>query len=64
MYSLQAQIHLLTGDKDAALTALSKTSIALSIGDLRFNPVWDGIRADPRFQKLIEDSQPRPEPKT
>jgi len=26
------------------------------VGDLRINPLWDPLRKDPRFTKLIADS--------
>jgi len=26
-------------------------------GDLRINPLWDPLRKDPRFQKLVAEEQ-------
>jgi serine/threonine-protein kinase len=51
-----AQIRARFGDRDAAIGALphllevpAGTTVAL----LRLDPMWDPLRADPRFQKLI-----------
>jgi TolB-like protein/Tfp pilus assembly protein PilF len=52
----RALIELLLGDTDAALdtlTRLGATPGGNTPGDLRFNPLWDPIRGDPRFQALI-----------
>jgi len=29
-------------------------------GDLRFNPCWDSLRGDPRFEKMVADLAPKP----
>jgi tetratricopeptide (TPR) repeat protein len=53
-----AQVQMLGGDHDAAIAGLARslkipggTSSAL----LQLDPVWDPLRKDPRFQKLIAD---------
>lgn len=51
-----AQIYVLTGEFDQALPILAHSLIipaGISVAELRFNPVWDSIRHDPRFEKLI-----------
>jgi hypothetical protein len=37
----------------AALPHLLEVPNGETIGDLRLNPLWDPLRNDPRFQKLI-----------
>jgi tetratricopeptide (TPR) repeat protein len=55
-----AQVYTWTGEKDLAIEALAK---ALSIpndchyGELRLHPIWDPLRDDLRFQKLMEDAK-------
>jgi tetratricopeptide (TPR) repeat protein len=48
----QARVHLMCGDADTAL-ALLESSVAIPCGvtihELRLDPVWDALRADPRF---------------
>lgn len=44
------------GEKEAALAVLPhllEVPGPLSIADLKFNPAWDSLRDDPRFQKLL-----------
>ncbi len=68
-----ALVYALTGEVDQALTLLERllrtpgATMRLSFNDggitqaeLRFRWQWDSLRADPRFQKLVEG----PEPKT
>lgn len=49
--------YALVGDLDKALPllhdSLSKPG-GTTIARLRLNPVWDGVRNDPRFQKLLD----------
>jgi TolB-like protein/Tfp pilus assembly protein PilF len=55
----QASALALSGRHEAALDlleALAKGPVAPSYGDLKFNPYWDSLRADPRFAKLLADS--------
>ncbi len=52
-----ARAHL--GETDAAVEAVSRLlqepgENSLTPALLRANPVWDPLRSDPRFQKLIE----------
>jgi hypothetical protein len=47
------------GDKDLALHQLESglrapfASVALSYGTLKLHPVWDPLRGDPRFEKIV-----------
>jgi TolB-like protein/Flp pilus assembly protein TadD len=55
-----AQIYTWTGEKDLAIEQLAK---ALSVpndchyGELRLHPIWDPLRDDPRFEKLMEQAK-------
>ena len=57
-----ALTYALTGKKDAALTELAaaaKIPGYLSYGELRLDPIWDAIRADPRFGKIVASLAPK-----
>jgi TolB-like protein/Tfp pilus assembly protein PilF len=55
-----AQAYTWTGEKALAIEALAK---ALSVpndchyGELRLHPIWDPLREDPRFQKLMDQAK-------
>ncbi len=52
-----AQIQARFGDIDSAVAALPhllEVPAGLTVADLKFNPLWDPLRKDPRFQKLCE----------
>ena len=54
---VQAQIQAAFGDFDpaiATLTHLLEIPNGMSRGELRIDPLWDPLRKDPRFQKLVE----------
>jgi hypothetical protein len=54
-----AQICAWTGERDLAieqLEALAKIPGGPSYGELRLSPVWDPLRGDPRFEKIIAES--------
>ena len=58
---LQAQIQALFGQTDAAITALPhllQVPAGLTVANLNYDPMWDPLRKDPRFQKLL--SRPAP----
>jgi TolB-like protein/Tfp pilus assembly protein PilF len=51
-----------TGEHDLAveqLEVLAKTPGGPSYGDLRLNPIWDPIRADSRFDKIVAMLAPK-----
>jgi len=54
--AMQAQIQAWVGNKDAAIEQLSgllKQAAAPTYGDLKFDPGWDDLRNDQRFEELI-----------
>jgi tetratricopeptide (TPR) repeat protein len=51
-----ALVYAWTGDRDRALEQLeivAKIPAGPTYGDLRFNPCWDSLRGDPRFDKIV-----------
>jgi TolB-like protein/class 3 adenylate cyclase/Tfp pilus assembly protein PilF len=57
-----AQIQAQLGDREAAIAALPQlleVPAGVTTADLRFNPFWDPLRKDPRFQKLCEEKPKR-----
>ena len=57
-----AAIYASTGKKDLAfnqLTAVTKIPGYLSYGQLRLDPLWDPLRADPRFDKIVASLAPK-----
>jgi len=53
-----AQIQARFGDLDSAVAALPRlleVPAGLTMADLKFNPLWDPLRGDPRFQKLCQE---------
>ena len=54
-----AQVHAHFGEADEAIRLLQKllnlpiTGDVLTTTVLRLDPIWDPIRLDPRFQKLV-----------
>jgi tetratricopeptide (TPR) repeat protein len=51
-----ALVYAWTGERDQALEQLEKVATipnGPSYGDLRFNPCWDDLRGDPRFDKIV-----------
>ncbi|MGI8891549.1 MAG: tetratricopeptide repeat protein, partial [Chthoniobacterales bacterium] len=56
-----APIYAWVGDKTHAieqLELLSKVPDGVSYGDLLLDPTWDGLREDPRFEKLVASLKP------
>jgi len=53
------------GENDLALEQLQRglrapaASIALSYGVLKLHPIWDPLRGDPRFEKIVADLAPK-----
>jgi tetratricopeptide (TPR) repeat protein len=57
-----AKAYAAAGDHDQALEQLemlAKIPSDISYGELRFNPAWDPLRGDPRFERLIASLAPR-----
>jgi TolB-like protein/Tfp pilus assembly protein PilF len=54
-----AQIQARFGDIDSAIAAiphLLEVPSGITVADLKFNPLWDPLRGDSRFQKLCQES--------
>jgi eukaryotic-like serine/threonine-protein kinase len=54
-----AQVMAVTGDRDGAfekLGKLVKLPFGLNYGDLKLNPMWDDLRDDPRFDRILAES--------
>jgi tetratricopeptide (TPR) repeat protein len=56
-----AQIYAWTGDVNSAidlLTRLATIPNGPAFGNLKYDPVWDSVRNDPRFPAMLNDLQP------
>jgi TolB-like protein/lipoprotein NlpI len=65
---LRAKIAVYAGDKDSAIEQLAIAAHnpvpggpghSATYGDLKLNPVWDTLRGDPRFEKIVESLAPK-----
>jgi hypothetical protein len=57
-----ALVYAWTGERDRAIEQLAivaKIPAGPTYGDLKFNPVWDNLRRDPRFEKIVASLAPR-----
>ena len=57
-----AQIYVWTGEKDLAiaqLAAVERFPTYLSYGLLKLQPIWDPLRGDPRFEKIVASLAPK-----
>jgi TolB-like protein/class 3 adenylate cyclase/Tfp pilus assembly protein PilF len=57
-----AAIYAWTGEKNRAFEQLDKAAHLpgyLSYGELRLNPIWDPLRGDPRFEKIVASLAPK-----
>ncbi len=55
-----AQIQAHFGDVDSAISAiphLLEVPAGITLADLKFNPLWDPLRKDPRFQQLLQQKE-------
>jgi hypothetical protein len=66
--SLRARIAVYAGNKDSALEQLATSAhnpvsggsgFGVTYGDLKLNPVWDTLRGDPRFEKIVASLAPK-----
>jgi len=56
-----ALVYAWTGEREHALEQLeivAKIPVGPSYGDLKFNPCWDSIRGDLRFEKIVASLKP------
>ncbi|MGC2625257.1 MAG: tetratricopeptide repeat protein, partial [Candidatus Udaeobacter sp.] len=56
-----AQIQAHFGDLDSAIAALPhllEVPAGLTVANLNYDPLWDPLRKDPRFQKLLSEPAP------
>src|SRR4029450_10452013 len=54
-----AQVLAMTGDRNGAfdkLGKLVKLPFGLNYGDLKLNPMWDDLRDDPSFDRILAES--------
>ena len=57
-----ALIYAWTGERDLAIEQLAivaKIPCGPTYGELRLNPVWDPLRGDPRFEKIVASLAPK-----
>jgi TolB-like protein/Flp pilus assembly protein TadD len=57
-----ALIHSWLGDRDRAIEQLSSVATlpgGPGYGELKFDPSWDGLRGDPRFEKIVASLAPK-----
>jgi serine/threonine protein kinase/Tfp pilus assembly protein PilF len=57
-----ALIYAWTGERDLAITQLqiaAKLPNGPDYGDLRLNPMWDSLRGDPRFERIVTSLAPK-----
>jgi serine/threonine-protein kinase len=57
-----ATIYAWTGENDLALEQLAvsaQTPFGVHYGDLKLDPVWDSLRGDPRFEKIVASLAPK-----
>ena len=52
----RARIHMMCGDLDTAFALLERslqTPAGMTANELRFDPIWDALRNDPRFEPML-----------
>jgi ATP/maltotriose-dependent transcriptional regulator MalT len=57
-----ARIAAQAGEKELALDQLAISAqepAGLTYGDLKLNPLWDPLRGDPRFEKIVASLAPK-----
>ena len=59
---VMARIAAQAGEKELALDQLAISAQepgGVTYGDLKFNPLWDPLRGDPRFEKIVASLAPK-----
>jgi len=65
---VRARIAVYAGNKDSAIEQLATSAqnpvpggsgFSATYGDLKLNPVWDSLRGDPRFEKIVASPAPK-----
>jgi hypothetical protein len=64
---LRARIAVYVGNKDSAIEQLATSARDpvlwvpgfATYGDLKLNPLWDTLRGDPRFEKIVASLAPQ-----
>ena len=62
----KARIAAIAGDKNLALEQLAISAQkpgGVSYGNLKFDPLWEQLRGDPRFEKIVASLAPKELPK-
>ena len=57
-----ASIYAWIGERDLAIEQLeiaAKIPNGVHYGDLRLDPIWDPLRGDPRFEKIVASLAPK-----
>ena len=58
-----AQIYAWTDEKDLAIEQIAAVvqhiANTLSYGHLKLSPIWDSLRGDPRFEKIVASLAPK-----
>jgi len=57
-----AEFAVQAGKKDLALEQLAtsaRNAVGVNYADLKFNPVWDTLRGDPRFERIVASLAPK-----
>jgi hypothetical protein len=60
--SRTAKIAAQAGEKELALDQLAISAQkpgGITYGELKFNPLWDPLRGDPRFEKIVASLAPK-----
>jgi tetratricopeptide (TPR) repeat protein len=55
-----ALIYAWVGEKDLALEQLAISAeipAGVTYGELKLSPIWDPLRSDPRFEKIVEEAK-------
>lgn len=59
LVEIQALVYAILGNKHEAVTRLASLlsreyQASLSVSELRINPLWDPLRGDPEFQRMVQ----------